>query len=68
MTAQDSFGLSRSEKMTLRYVAEGELHPRELDWLALQRLRQAGLLQIRPPGFKMTPEGLRALQQVLAGG
>jgi hypothetical protein len=28
-------------KLTLRYLAEGEIHPRELDWVAIQRLRQA---------------------------
>ena len=46
MPTQDNIPLSRSEKLTLRYIAEGELH-RELDWLALQRLKQAGLLQAR---------------------
>ena len=67
MPTQDNIRLSSSEKLTLRYIAEGELHPRELDWLALQRLKQAGLLQARPHGLKMTPEGMRALQRVLAG-
>ena len=67
MTTQHNFPLSTSEKLTLRYIAEGELHPRELDWLAIQRLKQAGLLQARPQGFKMTDEGRRALQRVLAG-
>ena len=67
MPTQDNIPLSPSEKLTLRYIAEGELHPRELDWLALQRLKQAGLLQARPHGLKMTPEGMRALQRVLAG-
>jgi hypothetical protein len=68
MLTQDNFRLSPSEKLTLRYIAEGDLHPRELDWLAIQRLKQAGLLDIRPQGFKMTDEGRRALQRVLAGG
>jgi hypothetical protein len=68
MPTQDNFPLSPSEKQTLRYIAEGELHPRELDWLALERLKQAGLLQARPQGLKMTDEGRRALQRVLAGG
>jgi hypothetical protein len=53
MPTQDNFPLSPSEKQTLRYIAEGELHPRELDWLALERLKQAGLLQARPQGLQM---------------
>jgi hypothetical protein len=68
MPTQENIRLSPSEKLTLRHIAEGELHPRELDWLALERLKQVGLLQARPHGLKMTPEGLRALQRVLAGG
>ena len=66
MPTQDNIRLSHSEKLTLRYIAEGELHPRELDWLAL-RLKQSGLLELRPGGLKMTTEGSRALQRVLAG-
>ena len=61
MDTQDAIRLSPSEELTLRYIAEGELHPRELDWLALQRLKQGGLLELRPA------EGSRALQRVLAG-
>ena len=68
MPTQDNFRLSSSEKLTLRYVADGELHASELDWIALQRLKQAGLLQARPEGLKITEEGRRALQRVLAGG
>ena len=48
MATQDNIRLSPSEKLTLRYVADGELHASELDWIALQRLKQAGLLQARP--------------------
>ena len=68
MATQDNIRLSPSEKLTLRYVADGELHASELDWIALQRLKQAGLLQARPLGLKMTEEGRRALQRVLSGG
>jgi hypothetical protein len=68
MATQDNIRLSPSEKLTLRYVADGELHASELDWIALQRLKQAGLLQARPQGLKMTEEGRRVLQLVLAGG
>jgi hypothetical protein len=67
MPTQDNMRLSASEKVTLRYIAEGVLHPPELDWVALQHLRQAGLLELRPDGIKMTAEGSRALQRVLAG-
>jgi ribosomal protein S19E (S16A) len=58
--------LSTSEKQTLRYVAEGEVHPRELDWLALQRLKQIGFVQDHSAWPRMTAEGRRALQQLLA--
>ena len=46
MATQDNIPLSPSEKLTLRYVADSELHASELDWIALQRLKQAGLLQV----------------------
>jgi hypothetical protein len=59
--------LSPSEKLTLRYIAEGEVHPRELDWLAIQRLRQAKLVEDRNPGRPgLTTEGRRAWQGILA--
>jgi hypothetical protein len=54
--------LSSSEKLTLRYLAEGEIHPRELDWVAIQRLRQAKLIEERPGRPGLTPEGRRAWQ------
>jgi hypothetical protein len=57
--------LSPSEKLTLRALAEGEFHPHQLDWLALQRLRQAGLIEERSTGPGITAEGRRALQRVL---
>ncbi|MDF3064186.1 MAG: hypothetical protein K0S06_4295 [Microvirga sp.] len=58
--------LSSSEKLTLRYLAEGEIHPRELDWVAIQRLRQAKLIEERPGRPGLTPEGRRAWQGILA--
>ena len=67
MPVQDNVHLSPSEKLTLRYVAEGELHPSELDWIALQRLKQAGLLEDQRTRLGMTAQGRRALQRVLAG-
>jgi hypothetical protein len=61
-----TFSLSASEKQTLRYVAEGEFHSRELDWLAVQRLKQTGLLEERSTGPQMTAESRRALQRLLS--
>jgi hypothetical protein len=58
--------LSSSEKLTLRYLAEGEIHPRELDWVAIQRLRQAKLIEERRGWPGLTPEGRRAWQGILA--
>jgi hypothetical protein len=58
--------LSASEQLTLRYIAEGEIHPRELDWVAIQRLRQAKLIEERPGRPGLTPEGRRAWQGILA--
>jgi ribosomal protein S19E (S16A) len=68
MPTQDNIRLSSSEKLTLRYVAEGELHASELDWVALQRLKQAGLLEDQRTAMRITAEGRRALQRLLAGG
>jgi hypothetical protein len=56
---------SASERLTLRYIAEGELHPRELDWVALQRLKQACSKTQRI--VLASAEGRRALHRVLAG-
>jgi hypothetical protein len=39
--------LSPSEKLTLKHVAKGELLEREMDWLAVQRLKAWGLLEQR---------------------
>jgi hypothetical protein len=40
MDTSESLNLLRSpsERLTLKYVAEGELFEREMDWLAVQRL------------------------------
>jgi hypothetical protein len=55
--------LSTSERRILTAVASGA-SPLEMppDWLALQRLRQFGLVEEISLGHKITPEG----QQVLA--
>ena len=39
---------------------------RKLDWLALQRLKRAGLIEERGTGPGITAEGRRALQRLLA--
>ena len=67
MDTQDAIRLSPSEGLTLRYIAEGEFHPTELDWLAIQRLKQSGLVEERRDGPSITAEGRRALQRLLAG-
>ncbi len=46
--------LSLSERRTLQYVAEGELHATELDWVALQRLKTLGLAEERTTGMGLT--------------
>jgi ribosomal protein S19E (S16A) len=58
--------LSPSEKLTLKHLAEGELHARELDWVALQRLKRLGLVEERSTGPALTKEGRRELQRLLA--
>jgi hypothetical protein len=39
--------LSASERLTLRYIAEGEFRASDLDWIAVQRLKRAGLVEER---------------------
>ena len=58
--------LSPSEKWTLQKVAEGELHVRELDWLALQHLKKHGLAEDRLAGVSITKEGRRVLRRLMA--
>jgi hypothetical protein len=65
MDTQDPIRLSPSEGLTLRYIAEGEFHPSELDWVALQRLKHLGLLEERPTGFKLTQAGRDALRRLV---
>ena len=54
-------GLSPSEKTTLAYLAGGEHHASELDWVALQRLKQSGLAEEQSTGPAITKEGRRVL-------
>jgi hypothetical protein len=39
--------LSFSKRLTLRYIAEGELHASEMDWVAVQWLKGMGLAEER---------------------
>jgi hypothetical protein len=57
--------LSPSERRTLQHLAEGELHPSELDWVAVQRLKRLGLAEVRGTGIAITQDGLRRLQFLL---
>ena len=66
MNNTPALSLSTSERQTLRYIAQGQLDPRELDWLALQRLKRAGLIEERGTAPGITAEGRRALQRLLA--
>jgi hypothetical protein len=66
-TSQSSdLGLSPSEKLTLRHVAEGELLEREMDWLAVQRLKAWGLLEERGTRLKLTQAGRDTLRRLMA--
>jgi hypothetical protein len=56
--------LSPSEKRTLQHLVEGERHPNELDWVALQRLKRLGLAEVRGTGIAITQDGLRLLQRL----
>src|SRR5215204_4901389 len=55
MNNTPALSLSTSERQTLRYIAEGQVDPRELDWLALQRLKRAGLMRSEGPGRLSRP-------------
>ena len=56
--------LSASERLTLRYIAEGELHATEMDWVAVQRLKRMGLAEERGGTHHHTKEGQRTLHRI----
>jgi len=58
--------LSPSERLTLKHVAEGELLEREMDWLAIQRLKAWGLLEERGTRLKLTQVGKDTLRRLMA--
>jgi hypothetical protein len=56
--------LSPSERLTLRYIAEGEWHISILDWVAIRRLKQLRLFEERGGTTITTKEGQRALHRI----
>jgi hypothetical protein len=62
----DTPNLSPSETRTLRLVARGELYVIGLDWIALQHLKNLGLVEERSTGLVTTVEGRRVLQRLSA--
>ncbi len=56
--------LSASERLTLRYIAEGALHATEMDWVAIQRLKRMGLVEERGGSTMTTKEGQQALHRI----
>ena len=58
--------LSPSEKLTLKHVAEAELLEREMDWVAIQRLKGWGLLKDGGTRLKLTQAGRDALRRLIA--
>ena len=58
--------LSPSEKLTLKHVAKGELLEREMDWLAVQRLKAWNLLEEKGTKLKLTQAGRDTLRRLMA--
>jgi hypothetical protein len=58
--------LSPSERLTLKHVADGKLFEREMDWLAVQRLKAWGLLEQRETRWKLTQAGRDTLRRLMA--
>jgi len=53
-------------RSALKHVAEGELLQREMDWLAVQRLKGWGLLEERGTRLKLTQAGRDMLRRLMA--
>jgi hypothetical protein len=64
MEQTSTLNLSASERLTLRYIAHGEWHVSDLDWVAVQRLKQLGLVEERGGSTMTTKEGQRALGRI----
>ena len=64
MAQTSTIKLSASERLTLRHIAEGELHATEMDWVAVQRLKLMGLVEERGGRTVTTKEGQRVLHRI----
>jgi hypothetical protein len=53
--------LSKSDEAILRVLSSGEQRAATFDWVALQHLRQKGLVEMTPAGPKITEKGRRAI-------
>jgi len=53
-------------QLTLKHVAEAELLEREMDWIAIQRLKGWGLLADGGTRLKLTQAGRDALRRLIA--
>ena len=58
--------LSPSEMLTLKHIAEAELLEREMDWIAIQRLKGWGLLEEGGTRLKLTQAGKDTLCRLTA--
>ena len=59
--AADEPLLTNSDERMLRALAIGETHEATLDWVALQHLKQKGLVEQSATGPKITDKGRQAL-------
>ena len=58
--------LSPSERLTIKHVAKGEVLEREMDWLAVQRLKAWNLLEEKGTKLKLTQAGKDTLRRLMA--
>jgi hypothetical protein len=58
--------LSPSERLTINHVAKGEVLEREMDWLAVQRLKAWNLLEEKGTKLKLTQAGKDTLRRLMA--
>jgi ribosomal protein S19E (S16A) len=54
--------LSKSDETVLRALSSGEQNHLTLDWVAIQHLRQKGLVEVTPSGPKITDKGRQAIR------
>jgi ribosomal protein S19E (S16A) len=53
--------LSNADERILRALASGETHQIAIDWVALQHLKQKGLVEDTSTGPKITEKGRQAM-------